>query len=245
MNHLSLFSGGCDGFSVAAEWMGWTNVAHVEIDKWNQKLLRQNFPESEVYGDIREFNRTEAAKYRGCIDIITGGDPCQPHSISGKREGKEDYRYLWPPMFESCKIIGPAIIVNENVEGSISNGVLDTKIDDLESEGYTCESFSISAEAVGCVHERQRIFLVAYSQSHRLERGDGQTKKRQRQTTFRPIETLVENKDGVLCPISELHREYDAIPFGMERIKALGNAVVPQLVYEIFKAIEVLTQSTA
>lgn len=332
MNHLSLFSGGCDGFSLAAEWMGWTNVAHVEIDKWNQKLLKQNFPESKVYGDIREFNRTEAAKYRGCIDIITGGFPCQPFSSAGKREGTEDDRYLWPEMLETIRAIQPAFVVGENVAGltTMENGETFERIcASLEDEGYTVESFVLPAASVGAWHRRDRIWIIAYSLCSAKQPEPGRCKGQGREyphtcesevlrqewgtqeQTFRPDseDGIASNSTGKglqdwggtqmgrskekpeperLCnttsnresiriqgqrtsgeqepqtqarkvlsrghPEGEGQSYWEAepgvgrmvhgIPNRTHRIKALGNAVVPQVVYEIFKAIEVLTQST-
>lgn len=163
MRCIDLFAGGCNGFGLAAKWMGWQTVACVEIDKFNQQLLKQNFPEAEIYGDIREFNKGEAAKYRGSIDLITGGDPCQPSSKAGMGKGQEDDRYLWPSMFESIQAICPAIIVNENVDGTISNGILDIKITNLESEGYTCEPISLPVDSVGGMHFRERVWLIAYN----------------------------------------------------------------------------------
>lgn len=82
MRHASLFSG-IGGFDLAAQWMGWENVFQVEKDEFCQKVLEKNFQHTKRYGDIKEFDGT---KYRGAIDVLTGGFPCQPYSIAGKRK---------------------------------------------------------------------------------------------------------------------------------------------------------------
>lgn len=159
MRHGSLFSG-IGGFDLAAEWMGWENVFHCEISKFNQRILKYYWPNAISYDDIK---KTDFTIHRGRIDIVTGGDPCQPHSVAGLGKGTADERFLWPQMFRAIREIQPAFIVNENVAGSVTNGVLDLKIDDLESEGYSCQAFDIPAEAVGALHQRERIWLVAYN----------------------------------------------------------------------------------
>lgn len=95
MNHGSLFSG-IGGFDLAALWCGWNNVFQVEIDPWCRKVLAKNFPHTERHTDIKQF---DAKQYNGRIDIISGGFPCQPFSVAGKRRGKEDDRALWHEMF--------------------------------------------------------------------------------------------------------------------------------------------------
>jgi len=116
MRHFGLFEG-IGGFSLAARWMGWETVGWCEIDPFCQAVLRKNFSEVKAenqYGNIKE---TDFSKYRGAIDIVTGGFPCQPFSVAGKRKGKEDDRFLWPPTRRAYKEIKPACLVFENVAG--------------------------------------------------------------------------------------------------------------------------------
>ncbi len=94
MRHGSLFSG-IGGFDLAAQWMGWENVFHCEWNEFGQKVLRHYWPDAELFTDITKSN---FSKYHGTIDIISGGFPCQPYSMAGKRLGKEDARHLWPEM---------------------------------------------------------------------------------------------------------------------------------------------------
>src|SRR5690242_14537733 len=93
MRHLDLFSG-IGGFSLAAGWAGFTTVQFCEIDPFCQKVLAKNFPGVPIHDDIR----TLAGESLGPIDLITGGFPCQPFSVAGKRRGADDDRHLWPEM---------------------------------------------------------------------------------------------------------------------------------------------------
>ena len=155
----SLYSGYCDGFSLAAQQLGIQVPWHVEKDIRAHKYLKNNYPESKLYRldtDVGKHNLE-------WTHIITGGDPCQPHSYAGVRKGRADDRYRWPEMFRIVSEMRPNWIINENVVGTISNMVLDKKIADLESAGYTCQAYNLPACAVNADHERQRIFLVAHT----------------------------------------------------------------------------------
>jgi DNA (cytosine-5)-methyltransferase 1 len=161
MKHGSLFSG-IGGFDLASELVGWDNLFQVEIDSYCQKVLRKNFPNVKLYGDIKEFKGTD---WRGTVDIISGGFPCQPFSVAGKRRGQKDNRYLWDEMLRVIREITPSFIVGENVAGLISmegGGTLDRILSDLEDEGYATEQFIIPACAIGAWHRRDRIWIVAY-----------------------------------------------------------------------------------
>ena len=162
MNHLGLFEG-IGGFSLAARWMGWNTVAWCEWNEFGQKVLKYHFPESEGYGDITKTNFT---KYANKIDILTGGFPCQPYSIAGKRKGKDDERHLWPEMLRAIREIQPTWVVGENVSGIINwNGgmVFDEVQVDLEAEGYEIIPFILPACAVNAPHRRDRVWFIAYS----------------------------------------------------------------------------------
>lgn len=119
MRHLDLFSG-IGGFALAARWMGWETVQFVELDKFCQRVLEKNFPGVPIHGDIKTFDGT---RFRGAVDIVTGGFPCQPFSTAGKRKGKADDRYLWPEMLRVIGEARPTFVVGENVAGIISMGL--------------------------------------------------------------------------------------------------------------------------
>lgn len=162
MNHGSLFSG-IGGFDLAAEWMGWENRFHCEWNDFGQRVLKYYWPNAESYEDI---TKTDFTIWRGRIDILTGGFPCQPYSQAGKRLGKEDERHLWPEMLRAIREIQPSWVVGENVRGLVNwNGgmVFEEVQADLESEGYEVQPFLLPASGVGAPHQRERVWFVAYS----------------------------------------------------------------------------------
>jgi DNA (cytosine-5)-methyltransferase 1 len=189
VRHGSLFSG-IGGFDLAAEWMGWKNVFQVEKDPFCQRVLEKNFPTVTRYGDIKEFDGT---KYRGAVDIITGGFPCQPFSSAGNRKGTEDDRYLWPEMLRIISEAQPSWVVGENVSGFATmdvntqvyemadqessflwfKKVAQEVVDGLNSIGYDVPRtnkgepilFSLPACGVDAPHQRDRIWIIAYPKS--------------------------------------------------------------------------------
>lgn len=275
MRHASLFSG-IGGFDLAAQWMGWENIFQVEIDPFCQKVLEKNFPQTKRYADIKEFDGT---KYRGAIDIISGGFPCQPFSVAGKRKGKEDNRYLWPEMLRVISEIRPSFIVGENVTGIIGMA-LEQVLASLEAEGYYTETFIIPACAVNAPHRRDRIWIVAYADSIQSERWgrykqlESQERKSESNRSERErirnaasncgktiadpdkqrleIWQLESNAEELKTAIrthdrwknwptqSGLCGGNDGVPNRVDRIKGLGNAIVPQVAFEIFKAIKTI-----
>jgi len=165
MRHGSLFSG-IGGFDLAVEWMGWENVFQVENDKFCTSKLEKNFPNVKRYGDIKEFDGT---KYRGLIDILTGGFPCQPFSVAGKQKGSGDDRFLWPEMLRVIREIQPPWIVGENVPGIIKLALEDI-CTSLESEGYAVQPFIIPSASIGAWDKRDRVWIIAYNNRERLSK---------------------------------------------------------------------------
>ena len=189
MVHASLFSG-IGGPEVAAAMMGWENAFHCEINPFGRAVLEYWFPESKSYEDI---TKTDFREWRGRIDILTGGFPCQPFSYAGKRGGGEDERYLWPEMLRVIDEIRPTWVVGENVAGITTmveagiltpmgwEGTLFGAVDrvhrygyrgtftiericrDLEKIGYSVQPVLIPAAAVGAPHRRDRIFFLAHN----------------------------------------------------------------------------------
>jgi len=162
MTHGSLFSG-IGGFDLAAEWMGWENLFHCEFDEWNRKILNYYWPKSKSYENIKT---TNFIRWRGKIDILTGGFPCQPFSNAGKRKGTDDERHLWPEMLRAIREIQPRFVVGENVRGLVnwSDGLVFEQVcSDLENEGFKVITFILPACAVNAPHRRDRIWFVAYA----------------------------------------------------------------------------------
>jgi len=193
MNHGSLFSG-IGGFDLAAEWSGFTNLFNCEWEEFPRKVLKHHFPNAEQYGDIKEF---DATTYSGRLDILSGGFPCQPFSVAGKRKGSEDERHLWPEMLRVIGDCQPRWVVGENVRGLVSwsNGlVLEACYSDLENLGYSVQSFIIPACATGAPHRRDRVWIVANRERIRLEhtekpRSLEESEGETRLDTAKPIET--------------------------------------------------------
>lgn len=249
MTHGSLFSG-IGGFDLAAHWMGWENLFHCELEEFPQAVLNYYFPNAKTHEDIRE---TDFNIYRGRIDVLSGGFPCQPYSAAGKKLGTEDDRDLWPEMLRAIREIQPRWIVAENVLGFTNwNGgmVFEQVQAQMEDEGYEVQSYILPAAGVGAPHLRYRTFIVAYSPSFRVERS-GPAGKQIPQTSsgerlsgcynagdswgdFPTVSPICRGDDG-------LSGELDGITFSKwhkESLKGFGNAIVPKVVYLIFKTIE-------
>ena len=248
MRHGSLFSG-IGGFELAAEWMGWENTFHCEFNEFGSKVLSHYWPESKHYGDI---TKSDFSEFRDTIDILTGGFPCQPYSAAGKRKGKDDARHLWPEMLRVIREVRPRYIVGENVYGLVTwNGglVFDEVCTDLEAEGYAVWPIVVPAAAVNAPHRRDRVWFIADSGYTGLQRCEinGSTRKiwsESHKFTSGRFFSNWENfptQSPVCSGDDGLPSQLDGISFSKwlnESIKAYGNAIVPQVAYQIFKAIE-------
>ena len=167
--HLDLFSG-IGGFALAARWTGWNTIALSEIEPYACKTLAKNFPGIPNLGDIR------AVRGIPC-DLITGGFPCQPYSLAGKRRGASDDRALWPEMLRVIDESKPRWVLGENVPGIISLE-LDRVLSDLESLGYSAWPVVLPACACDAVHRRDRVWIVAHSTRRLNERSGAQPNQR-------------------------------------------------------------------
>lgn len=284
MKVLDLFSG-IGGFSLGLDRAGMETVAFCEIEEYPRKILTKHWPDVPIFNDIRKLNKKALNEQKiGSIDVICGGFPCQPFSVTGKQRGKEDDRHLWPEMLRLIQEIRPAWVIGENVAGFIAMA-LDNVLSDLEGEGYACQTFVIPACAVGGIHRRDRVWIVAHTEHNGISTsekpgGEGKTifndKKRQNKTgKFKgicpsadvansnskrlqgiPIPGINEikrkkptYKQSVRCSSSQQFRPIepptqptvrtrnDGLPDNMARLKALGNAVVPQIPEIIGRAI--------
>ena len=162
MKMLDLFSG-IGGFSLAASWTGCIEtVAFCEIDPFCQKILKKHWPDVPVYSDITKLKGEDFEK----IDIITGGFPCQPFSLAGKRKGTADDRHLWPEMLRIISEVKPTWVIAENVYGLLSQQegvVFENCCLDLENQGYEVQPFIIPACAINAPHRRDRVWIVAHT----------------------------------------------------------------------------------
>tara|TARA_R110002012_G_scaffold11859_3_gene53009 strand:- start:59 stop:970 length:912 start_codon:yes stop_codon:yes gene_type:complete len=159
---LDLFSG-IGGFAVGLEATNFfKTTCFVEQEPYCQAVLRHHFPEVPILGDIKNVKRPDLPDPDP--DVILGGFPCQPFSSAGLRKAQSDSRHLWPEMFRLIKECRPTWVIGENVIGIVKLG-LDEVLTDLENEGYATRTFNIPACAVGAPHLRQRVWIVAHSDS--------------------------------------------------------------------------------
>ena len=258
MNVLDLFSG-IGGFSVGLEATGkFKTIGFCEKDKFCQKVLRKHWSNVPIYEDIKKL---DARKIKA--DVVVGGFPCQSISIAGKQKGKDDDRFLFPEMLRVIKEVQPRWIIGENVSNliNISDGqILQDIHNSLEAENYEVQTFNITASSQGAWHKRSRVWIVAANTNSRLRRGRGAEfksgKNQVREFYFKEEEQSEqhiwskavghnvisgETKDWWQT-FSKLYRIPHGIQYGLDkdranRIKALGNAIVPQIATEIGKAI--------
>ena len=256
LNVLDLFSG-IGGFSVALEATGkFKTIGFCEQDKFCQKVLRKHWSDVPIYEDIKKL---DARKIKA--DVVVGGFPCQSISIAGKQKGKDDDRFLFPEMLRVIKEVQPRWIIAENVQNliNISDGqILQELHNSLEAENFEVQTFCISAASIGAWHKRSRIWIVAANTSSQLLHGCSST-TRNSPKKFKGLECdqskirgkiwsktkrcIEQNKQSTWW---ETESKLFGVPNGIQteshpdranRIKALGNSIVPQIVTEIGNAI--------
>lgn len=249
MKLIDLFAG-IGGFSLAAHWMGWETLAFVEWAEYQQKVLAKNFPGVAIYGDVREFDGTI---YKDSADIICGGFPCQDVSTAGTGIGIEGERSgLWSELLRIVCEIRPKYVVVENVAVLLKRGIWRV-LGQLSEVGYDAEWRVFSACELGFPHSRERVFLVAYPCGKPRTFGvlnryctevSGRDKVPQKWGSdwFKP--EMASSADSIFSAwqkqfsASPIVRVDDGISNVVDRLKSTGNAIVPQIAFEIFKAIE-------
>ena len=168
---LDLFSG-IGGFSLGLESTGYfETIAFVEKDKFCQQVLKKNFKDIPIESEVRDVKGERYA-----ADIITGGFPCQPFSVAGKRRGTDDDRYLWDETIRIIRECKARWFIGENVEGiiNIQDGMVLRQVqDDLEKEGFQVQCLVIPASSIGAWHQRKRVWILAYSKHNGSHRSKG------------------------------------------------------------------------
>ena len=246
--HLSLFSG-IGGLDLAAEMAGFQTVGQCEWADYPTKVLEKHWPDVPRWRDIKTLTKESFYERTGLhtVDLISGGFPCQPHSLAGKRLGETDERNLWPEFMRIVRELKPRAVVGENVYGILST-IHDTVCSDLEQEDYCVRTFCIPAYAVGAHIKRYRVGIAALSNCKPGLQANPKTKSVGKQGEARKITPgrYWDYMPGMYWAVHKppIFGMADGIPGGVDgRIKhqscmtALGNAVVPQQFYPIFKAI--------
>jgi DNA (cytosine-5)-methyltransferase 1 len=242
----SLFSG-IGGLDLGLERAGMEVIWQVENDPYCQRVLKKHWPEVTLYDDIKDIDWSEVER----PDLICGGFPCQPVSVAGKQLRQDDDRWLWPEFRRCIRGVRPRFVLVENVPGLLAGGMGDV-LGDLAGLGYDAEWESLPASAFGAPHLRYRVFIVAESAAERCRRrenhqgqasternrvtesgdathADGTGREQQHWTlATRPEQLAVERSDWWLSE-PQVGRVAHGVPARVDRLRALGNAVVPQV----------------
>jgi DNA (cytosine-5)-methyltransferase 1 len=253
LTHISTCTG-IGGIDLAAEWAGFETVLQCEIADFPYQVLCKRWPNVPKARDIKDVTAgfIQSIGITDRITLLSGGFPCQPHSLAGKRQASSDERDLWPEYRRIIGEIRPKWFLAENVPGILSSengrffgGILR----DLAGLGYHVGWGSFEAYTVGASFEGKRTFIIAAPDGIGWN-GMGEIKEdrcsREHLQVFLPYAEQKKNRPYDLSfrmgrtftnPRSAILRNDDGIPGALDRLKSLGNAVVPQQVYPILKMI--------
>ena len=248
LTHLSLFSG-IGGLDLAAELAGFHTVGQCEWADYPRAVLEKHWPEVPKWRDVHELTANDFIRRTGIQNptVISGGFPCQPHSVIGKRLAENDERHLWPEFVRVVRELRPKYVVGENVNGILST-IHESVCTDLEAEGYEVWTFSIPAYAVGAHHERYRVCILGITSGQPGLQANTETDPAG--TQWQAWTSTVQHPWNYLPgaywavhkpPVCGMD---DGIPSWMggyrgykQRMQCYGNAVSPQQFYPVFKAI--------
>lgn len=243
----------------------WIKAKNVLANPHRQRLAQQIRSERNERRRIgnggprihRDIRRLDGSLYRG-VWLITGGFPCQPYSVAGKRGGSKDDRALWPEMLRVINQSRPTWVLGENVPGLITME-LDRCLSDLEAIGYSCRPFVVPACAVNAKHRRDRVWIVAHSDSDKRKRGFCQTGPQQYRDKSQDGGEAVADCNGhgleeweIITgdngsqqsplergcrwePEPNVGRVASRVPNRSHRLRGLGNAIVPQVAAEFIR----------
>lgn len=232
---ISLFSG-AGGLDLAAKWAGIQTVCYVENDLYAQAVLQSRMrdgglEDAPIWDDVTTF---DGRPWRGKVDIVFGGFPCQPHSSAGKRGGASDERNLWPDFLRIVRECGARFVIAENVLGIFDTGYAIEVLAGLEESGYCATPFSSSACAFGAPHSRKRVFFLAHAKS-----AGWKQEPRRSGTRAEILESPRRHHESFWTKeiSSEDCRIPDGLAFGLDRHRLAGNGVVPQSALPAFEKI--------
>ena len=246
LKHVDLCSG-IGGFALGFHWAGLSDpILFCDTDPFCQKVLSKNFPGVRIDDDVKELAHDPKRLVPDC-DILTAGYPCQPFSLSGKRKGEKDERHIWPYIRTILEEKRPSCCVFENVYGHIGMG-LETVIRDLNDLNYSLQCFVIPSSYAGAPHRRDRVWIVAYSDSPFIKGRGIPSGVQQKHTN---INGAVDKGRWQKRDHWESEPRVDRVAYGLptwvdinRRNHALGNAIVPQIAYRIGLAIRAAYEVT-
>lgn len=237
MNVLSLFAG-IGGLELGLERAGMTIVGQVELDPFCRTVLATHWPEVPRHDDVRTAPPWWTSRPRPTVDLVAGGFPCQPFSSAGRRRGVADERWGWPWMADVIRLVRPSYVLVENVAALLADtDAFGWLLGDLAALGFDARWGVLPACAVGAPHTRDRLFVMAHT--HRVHGAAGLADPRQPRRRHHPPLPKIGHRpspwlhpgDGLLEAERRSRRVADGIPDPLEpaRVRALGNAVVPQV----------------
>ena len=259
LRHVDLCSG-IGGFALGFQWAELSRpVLFCDIEPWSRKVLRKHWPDVPIAEDVKELANDPDGLIPEC-DIITAGYPCQPFSVAGDRRGAEDDRHIWPEIFTIIKEKRPTFCVFENVYGHISMGI-DEVLSDLEGAEYSTRAFVVPAVACDAPHRRDRVWIIARNVgntqyngckdvanpsgqrlqgSQRLRKNKTKDRKRGEGANGSAAQCSddARRQANLWLPEPPVGRVAHGIPRRVDRLRGLGNAIVPQIAQRIGETIK-------
>jgi DNA (cytosine-5)-methyltransferase 1 len=238
VNVLDLFSG-VGGFSLGLEKAGMRTVGFCEINPFCRAVLAKHWPGVPIWSDVRALGIEQISSAAGVVDVVCGGFPCQDISNAGSKAGLAGARSgLWSELLRIIEAVSPRFAIIENVS-ALRNRGLEKVLADLNALGLDAEWHCVPASALGAPHQRDRIWIIAYPESLRRDERFGSAKDgwgllRPGQLDCPSSWSTDENNDEIR---SRAIRIVDGVPGRVERLNAMGNAVVPQIPEIIGRAI--------
>lgn len=237
MNVLELFAG-IGGIGLGLERAGMSVVGQVEIDPFCQRVLVRHWPEVPRHDDVRTCIDWWRSEPRPSVDLVCGGFPCQPFSTADERWG-------WPWMADVVRALGPRFVLVENVAALVRDrDAFGWMLGDLADLGFDAEWTLLHASDLGAPHPRQRLYLVAYTTGDSRLPHDLLDSRRDRAASLPvgglPRPSVAERREAARAWLEReprVARLADGIPDQVERVNALGNAVVPQVAEHIGRLI--------
>ncbi|GAA1424381.1 hypothetical protein GCM10009662_85020 [Catellatospora coxensis] len=241
---VDLFAG-IGGFSLGLTRAGFAVTHQVEINPFCQSVLARHFPEVTRHDDVNTFPQAWTGTGHASPVLVCAGAPCQPFSTEGKRRGVNDERWLWPAVVDTLRVLRPRYLLMENVPALLADrhafGII---LADLAALGFDAQWAVLSAADFGAPHPRERLILVAHPQGRDGSQRDllGQGRERRSPLAAGGLPGLAAHHrrraaDDWMARQPDVARLAHGIPRQLDRLHALGNAVVPQLIEHIGRLI--------